>query len=97
MLGDAKHTTDFFENYFGMDAEHSQALLAVHGAVHQSNVGVKYTWMGTGYISNMYFKMIANHPIYQFDQVLELFMTHNCIWLIIICSNLPIFPCSKSN
>jgi len=68
MLGDAKHTTDFFENYFGMDAEHSQALLAVHGAVHQSNVGVKYTWMGTGYISNMYFKMIANHPIYQFDQ-----------------------------
>ena len=68
MYGDARHTTDFFKETFGMDAEHSQALQAVHGAVHSSDVGTKYTWFGAGYISNMYFKWIANHPTYKFDQ-----------------------------
>ena len=51
-----------------MSAEHSQALQAVHGAVHSSDVGVKYTWFGPGYISNMYYKWIANHPTYRFNQ-----------------------------
>ena len=45
---------------------HVQALQAVHGAVHQSDVGVKYTWLGNGYISNMYYKWIANHATYNF-------------------------------
>ena len=26
---------------------------------------MKYTWFGVGYLSNMYFKFIANHPTYQ--------------------------------
>jgi len=68
MFGDAKHTTDFFEEGFGMDAEHSQALQAIHGAVHNAKIGVKYTWIGPGYISNVYYKMIANHPLYVFNQ-----------------------------
>ena len=31
------------------------------------NVGVKYTWFGPGYISNMLFKMIANKPMYRYE------------------------------
>ena len=50
-----------------MSAEHSQALQAVHGAVHASDVGVKYTWIGAGYISSMYYKWIANHATYDFE------------------------------
>jgi len=67
LMGDARHATDFFLDQFGMSAEHSQALQAVHGAVHGSDVGVKYTWFGSGYISNMYYKWIANHPTYNFN------------------------------
>ena len=44
-----------------------QALQAVHGAVHSADVGVKYTWLGAGYISNMYYKWIANHATYDFE------------------------------
>ena len=47
--------------------KHVQALQAVHGAVHQSDVGVKYSWLGAGYISNMYYKWIANHATYDFE------------------------------
>ena len=63
-----RHTTDYFLSEFNMSPEHSQALQAVHGAVHQSDVGVKYTWIGAGYISNMYYKWIANHATYDFEQ-----------------------------
>lgn len=66
LLGDANHATDFFLSEFSMSAEHSQALQAVHGAVHAADIGVKYTWFGAGYISNMYYKWIANHPTYNF-------------------------------
>ena len=68
MFGDAVHTTDFFQEQFGMNPEHSQALQAVHGAVHQAEVGVKYTWYGSGYISNMYFKWMSNKPTFKFDK-----------------------------
>lgn len=68
MFGDANHATDFFKSQFNMDAEHSSALEAIHGAVHKSTAGVKYTWWGIGYISNMYFKLIANKPIYKWEQ-----------------------------
>ena len=67
LLGDANHAADFFLNEFGMSAEHSQALQAVHGAVHIAEIGVKYTWFGPGYISNMYYKWIANHATYDFE------------------------------
>ena len=65
LLGDANHATDFFLTEFNMSAEHSQALQAVHGAVHNADgIGTKYTWFGAGYISNMYYKWIANHATY---------------------------------
>ena len=66
MFGDSKHVIDFGETEFGMDAEHWTALQAIHGATHVAKIGLKYTWFGPGYISNMYFKMIANKPTYRF-------------------------------
>merc|ERR1712079_623031 len=50
LMGDGNQATDFFLEEFGMSAEHSQALQAIHGAVHNSMIGVKYTWFGSGYI-----------------------------------------------
>jgi len=67
MFGDANHATDFFKNEFGMGAIHSTALQAIHGAVHVAHIGVKYTWFGGGYLSNMFYKMIANKPTYRFQ------------------------------
>ena len=66
--GDAKHVIDYGKTDFGIDAEHWTALQAIHGAVHQAALGVKYTWFGPGYLSNMYFKWIANKPRYFNDQ-----------------------------
>ena len=52
-----------------VNAEHWIALQGIHGVVHSaSHVGTKYTWFGPGYLSNMYFKMIANHPKYLWDK-----------------------------
>jgi len=68
MFGDANHATDFFKNEFMMGAEHSVAIQAVHGATHTAHIGVKYTWFGSGYISNMFYKMIANKPTYRFQR-----------------------------
>ena len=62
MFGDANHATDFFKREFMMGAEHSVAIQAVHGATHTAHIGVKYTWFGSGYISNMFYKMIATSP-----------------------------------
>merc|ERR1711892_1541771 len=67
MFGDAKHILDFGRDVFSMDAVRWTALQAIHGVVHMpANLGIKYTWFGSGYLSNMYFKLIANHPSYRF-------------------------------
>merc|ERR1711963_5716 len=50
-----------------MDAERSTAIQAIHGAVHVAHIGVKYTWFGGGYLSNVFFKMIANKPMYKWE------------------------------
>jgi len=68
MFGDAKEIIDFGKTEFGIDSIHWTALQAIHGVVHSpANLGVKYTWFGPGYLSNVYFKMIANKPRYRFD------------------------------
>ena len=67
MFGDADHATDYFKAEFLMGAEHSTALQAIHGAVHVAHIGAKYTWFGGGYLSNMFYKMIANKPTYRFQ------------------------------
>jgi hypothetical protein len=66
MFGDANDATDFFKNEFQMGAVHSTALQAIHGAVHVAHIGSKYTWFGGGYLSNIFFRMIANKPTYRF-------------------------------
>ena len=68
MFGDAKHVVDFGRTQFGIDPVRWTALQGIHGVVHNpANFGAKYTWFGPGYLSNMYFKMIANKPRYRFD------------------------------
>ena len=48
-----------------MAPDHWMALQAIHGATHGVGMNIKYTWFGPGYISNVYFKRIANKPTYQ--------------------------------
>ena len=81
MFGDANHATDFFKNEFMMGAEHSVAIQAVHGATHTAHIGVKYTWFGSGYISNMFYKMIANKPTYRFQRGGDLRWAHELFQL----------------
>ena len=65
-FGDAKHILDYGTNQFHMDHEHWIAVaIGIHNIVH-SAVSLKYTWIGSGYLGNMIFKMIANHKKYAF-------------------------------
>jgi len=63
--GDGRHLVDYGRKAFRMDPEHWMALQAIHGATHGVGMNIKYTWFGPGYISNVYFKRIANKPTYQ--------------------------------
>merc|ERR1711936_631447 len=63
--GDGRHLVDYGREAFRMDPEHWMALQAIHGAAHGVGMNIKYTWFGPGYISNVYFKRIANKPTYQ--------------------------------
>ena len=59
---------DFGKNQFNMDPEHWIAVaIGIHGVVHSAQ-SVKYTWVGSGYLNNMLFKMIANHKKYNFGK-----------------------------
>jgi hypothetical protein len=79
MFGDAKHVIDFGRDEFGMDADHWTALQAIHGVVHNAAIGLKYTWFGAGYLSNMYFKMIANKPTYRRQTAIPMGLTTNLL------------------
>ena len=53
---------------FGLSARQSIALMASHGIKrpsHDKVMGMTYTWAGNPFISNLYFKTLANVP--QFD------------------------------
>jgi len=62
--GDGRHLVDYGREAFRMDPEHWMALQAIHGATHGVGMNIKYTWFGPGYISNVYFKRLANKPTY---------------------------------
>ena len=50
---------------FNMPPENWAALQGIHGIVDWIHgPATKYTWFGSGYISNTYFKKIANKPMY---------------------------------
>ena len=45
------------------------ALSAIHAAGSGfRSLATKYSWLGYGYLGNMYHKMIANRPIYPEDR-----------------------------
>ena len=56
---------DYGKHVMNVDVDKWMALQAIHGAVHVGNIGLKYTWFGPGYVSNVYFKMIANYKTYK--------------------------------
>ena len=66
LFAEANSIVDLGKSEFNLNPAPWLALMAIHGAVHFPNsFGVKYTWFGPGYLSNVYWKMIANHPLYQ--------------------------------
>ena len=61
----AKDILDWMKRTFDMPAREFIALSAIHSAgIASGTLGTKYDWFGYGYLGNMYFKMIANRPIY---------------------------------
>ena len=64
-MGDGKHLVDFGRDVMNVDADKWMALQAIHGVVHSVSIGTKYTWFGSGYLGNTYFKLIANKPTYR--------------------------------
>ena len=66
LYGDGKDLIDYGMSAFGMSPTHWSALQGIHGIVDFIfGPGTKYTWFGSGYISNTYFKQIANKPMYK--------------------------------
>ena len=63
-MGDGKDLVDYGKRAFGISAKHWIALQGIHGVVHAA-FATKYTWMGQGYLSNVYFRRIASKPIYR--------------------------------
>ena len=61
----AKDILDWMKRTFDMPAREFMALSAIHSAgIASGTLGTKYDWFGYGYLGNMYFKMIANRPMY---------------------------------
>merc|ERR1712106_1039010 len=59
-----------FNRDFGMSAEETIALMAAHGVqsrVHNKFLATKYAWVGTPYLSNVFFKQMAGKPMYGID------------------------------
>ena len=55
-----------------MPAENFAALQGIHGiADFVHTIGSKYTWYGSGYITNTYFKQIVNKPMYNTPEMAD--------------------------
>lgn len=67
--GNADEVIADVKKHLGMSARDLTALTSIHGMIHtfgQGSIGTKYTWLGSGaYLSNMYYKMLANRPTYE--------------------------------
>ena len=66
--GNADEVVADVKNHLGMSAKDLTALSAIHGMIHpfgHGSIGTKYNWLGSSaYLSNMYYKMLANRPTY---------------------------------
>merc|ERR1712002_666636 len=69
-MGDGKHLLEYGKKVMNVDYQKWIALQAIHSAVHSAQIGLKYTWFGSGYLSNMFFRMIANKPMYKMQNVM---------------------------
>jgi len=70
MFGTADQVLQGVKKDFGMSARDLIALTGIHSIVAHPNantVGTKYSWFGNSYLSNMYYKMLANKPTYAFN------------------------------
>jgi len=71
-----------FNRDFGMTAEETIALMAAHGIqgrVHNKFLATKYAWIGTPYLSNMFFKQMAEKPMYGLDPDVDGFERLNVV------------------
>jgi len=66
-FGSGDEALIFMKENFGMTIRHSAALMAIHSVANTvplNIIGIKYSWLGNGYLSSLYFKLIANRPMY---------------------------------
>lgn len=69
-----------FNRDFDMPAEQTIALMAAHGIqsrIHNKIMATKYAWIGTPYLSNMFFRTLAEKPLYEYEQDVEGFEVLN--------------------
>jgi len=70
LSGTAQQTLDFLYRDFNFSARESIAILGIHSVIkHQSArnhriSGFKYLWFASPYLTSMYYKMLANKPMY---------------------------------
>jgi len=70
LSGSAQETLDFLYSEFNFTARESVAILGIHSVIkHQSArnhriAGFKYLWFASPYLTSMYYKMLANKPMY---------------------------------
>jgi len=70
LSGTAEQTLDFLYRDFNFSARESIAILGIHSVIkHQSArnhriSGFKYLWFASPYLTSMYYKMLANKPMY---------------------------------
>jgi len=70
-LNDAEQVVNLMKRDFNMTARHFIALSGIHSTasrLQQHTLGTKYVWFSASYLSNMYYKMIANRPTYEADR-----------------------------
>ena len=73
LSGTSGQILDFLKQDFNMSARDTTALMGIHGVIkHKSArnlriLGFKYQWMGTPYLSTIYYKMLANKPLFAQD------------------------------
>ena len=71
-FGDGRDLIDYGIKAFKMPAENFAALQGIHGIVDfMWTIGSKYTWYGSGYITNTYFKQIVNKPMYNTPEMAD--------------------------
>lgn len=68
--GNTPEILDFLHKSFGFSDRDSVALMGIHSVIKHRVArslriaGFKYTWIGSPYLTTIYYKMLANRPLY---------------------------------